>query len=188
MQTRGTIHSQRKKKVLLMLEAGLSLSLSRSMGKQKRVLSAAAKAWREIEIDREMLYRHLKEFHNERLVEYRENASGLIEIILTDQGKRRVLSFKVEGLQLKPPKRWDGRWRFVAYDIPHHKRNARDALGRKLKELGFYQWQKSVLVYPYPCRDEIDFIVEFFELRPYVRYAEMLNPTNEAELKLKFDL
>jgi DNA-binding transcriptional regulator PaaX len=76
----------------------------------------------------------------------------------------------------------------VIYDIPHSKKAARDALRRKLRELGFFEWQKSVFIYPYPCREQIDFIIEFFDIRPYVRQADIINPTNEAELLLHFGL
>ena len=39
----------------------------------------------------------------------------------------------------------------------------------KLKELGFLELQKSVLVLPYECEDEINFIMEVFLIRPFVR-------------------
>ena len=74
------------------------------------------------------------------------------------------------------------------YDIPISKNKARNAIRSKLNQLGFKEWQKSVFVHPYPCQDEINFVIEFFDLRPYVRYAELINPTNEAELKLHFKL
>ncbi len=91
-------------------------------------------------------------------------------------------------MQIKKSAIWDRKWRVVFFDIPEKKRKARDALRNKLRELGFRELQKSVFVHPYSCQSEIDFIVEFFEIRPYVRYGELTNLTNEAELKLRFDL
>lgn len=186
MQRKGKIHSPNKQKILLLLDAGFKLGFTRSLGKQKKIWRTAAKAWGEI--DERLLSRHIEAFHNDRLVDYQEQADGSIKVVLSENGQRRILFFKIDKLKLKPAKHWDGKWRFVAYDIPHDKSQARHALLRKLKELGFYQWQKSVLVYPYDCRDEIDFITEFFEIRPHVRYAEMINPTNESELGIKFKL
>jgi DNA-binding transcriptional regulator PaaX len=91
-------------------------------------------------------------------------------------------------MKIKEQGQWDGRWRIVFFDIPEKRRKARDALRDKLRDLGFYELQKSVFVHPFPCRDEIDFVVEFLKIRPFVRYAEMIEPTNEAELKIYFDL
>ena len=68
------------------------------------------------------------------------------------------------------------------------KKSVRDALRHKLHELGFKEWQKSVFIYPYHCREQIDFVIEFFDLRPYVRQGVMTEITNETELKLHFKL
>ena len=122
------------------------------------------------------------------LVSYKEIDNDQIEIILTEEGKRRVLKFKIDSIKVDQPAKWDEGWHLIAYDIPEKKKPAREALREKLKELGFYEWQKSVFIFPYPCRNEIDFLIEFFEVRPYVRYAGLNHPTNEAELKLHFEL
>ncbi|MBI4136052.1 MAG: CRISPR-associated endonuclease Cas2 [Candidatus Vogelbacteria bacterium] len=180
------MHSPIKQKILLLLAAGVVLGLSKSFHNQRRILKILPKAWKEI--DRQYLYRILREFHRDRLVSYQERDDGTIDIILTEEGKKRVLSFQIDKMEIKRPVKWDGKWCLVAYDIPEKKKPAREALREKLKELGFYEWQKSVFIYPFPCRDEIDFLVEFFEIRPHVRYAELSYPTNEAELKLHFEL
>ena len=180
------ISSPRKQKVLLLLAAGVVLGLGRSFHNQRRILKTLSKAWKEI--DRQYLYRILREFHQERLVSYHEHDDGTIDIVLTEEGKKRALSFQIDKMEIKRPIGWNGKWQLVTYDIPEKKKPAREALREKLKELGFYEWQKSVFVFPFPCRDEIDFLVEFFEIRPHVRYAELSHPTNEAELKLHFEL
>lgn len=180
------IYSPTKQKVLLLLAAGLALGLSRSPRRHGYILRTATRDWKKI--NRHYLYRILKEFREERLVSYQERDGGKIDIILTEEGGRRSLSFSLETMAIKRPGKWDGGWHVVLYDIPEKKKAAREALRKKLKALGFYEWQKSVFIYPYPCRDEIDFIVEVFDLRPCVRYAELAHPTNEAELKLHFKL
>jgi len=85
-------------------------------------------------------------------------------------------------------KKWDGKWRIVVFDIPEKKKGVRNALRRKLKELGFYELQKSVFVFPYECGNEIEFIVEFFELRPYVRTGVLEKIDNTTHLKRIFKL
>ena len=186
MMRKGTIHSPWKKKLLVLLQAGLVLGLTRHHGRRRYALRSIPKEFRKVE--KRYLYRCLHEFHHDRLVEYKERADGTIEMILTEQGRTRALKFNIDIITLPTPPRWDGVWRMVLSDIPETKRRGRDALRHKLKELGFVEWQKSVFVYPHPCRDQIDFVVEFFDLRRYVRYVEFTKPTNEAELKLKFDL
>ena len=67
-------------------------------------------------------------------------------------------------------------------------KKAREALRLKLKELGFKELQKSVLVFPYECEDEINFIMEIFLIRPFVRFIRAKSFTNEEQLKIKFVL
>lgn len=179
-------YSPTKQKVLLLLAAGLALGLSHSFRKQIYILRAIKREWKWV--NRSYLYRILREFREERLIDYREREDGTINVVLSEKGRQRSLSFKFDTLAIKAPDRWDGKWRTVLYDIPEKKKPAREALRAKLKELGFYEWQKSVWVHPFPCRDEIDFVIEVFDLRPYVRYAEFIQTTNEAELKLYFNL
>jgi hypothetical protein len=180
------IYSPVKRKVLLLLQAGLALSLTPSPKTHFYILKELSKDWQEI--DRQYLRQIVREFYRERLVGWQEKADGSVRIVLTEKGKRKTLEFNIDDLRIKEPVVWDGQWRIVFFDIPEKRRWVRDALRNKLRELGFYEMQKSVFVHPFSCRDEIDFIVEFFNIRPFVRYAEMINPTNEAELKLKFNL
>src|SRR3990167_8412987 len=110
-----TIRGSTKRKILLLLMTGLTLSLTRSPKQYFRIVKTAARGWRELK--RHELYRAVKEFRHQ------------------------------------------------------------------LKELGLHEWQESVFVHPFPCENEINLLVEFLEIRSYVRSAEMSRPTNEAELK-----
>ncbi len=181
------IYSPTKQKILLLLAGGLVLGLRKhTPGQQIKLAKNLAKDWRQI--DRQYLYRCLREFRDNRLISYREDQNGDTEIVLNETGKQKILRFDLDKLKIAKPTRWDGKWRVVIYDVPEKLKVGRETLRAKLKELGFHEWQKSVFVHPYPCRDQIDFVAEVFELRNYIRYAELINPTNEAELKLKFKL
>ncbi|KKS75320.1 MAG: hypothetical protein UV48_C0014G0003 [Candidatus Azambacteria bacterium GW2011_GWA2_42_9] len=57
-----------------------------------------------------------------------------------------------------------------------------------MKELGFYPMQKSVFVYPYDCKNEINFILEIFEVKPYVRYIIAKDIDITMDLKQRFKL
>lgn len=178
--------SPTKRKILLLLQAGLALGLTPSPKGHFYILKEFAKEWRKI--DRQYLYRCIHEFYRERLVDWKEKADGSVRVVLSEKGIKYALEYNIDELEIKKPAVWDGRWRAVFFDIPEKRRNARDALRDKLRGLGFFEMQKSVFIYPFHCRNEIDFIVEFFEIRPFVRYAEMMELTNEAELKIKFNL
>ncbi len=175
-----------KQKILSILKIGLSVGMTRSVNKQIFLLKKLPKELSSI--DRRYLYQVLNEFRYNRLVEYKEIANGQIKMILSEQGRKKVLQFDIDELEIKKLKEWDGKWRLVIFDVPEKIRKGRDTLRDKLKDLGFFEWQKSAWIIPYPCRDQIDFVVEFFELRNYVRYGELTSPTNEVELKLRFDL
>jgi DNA-binding transcriptional regulator PaaX len=172
------------KKILLFLEAGAALSFAGTPGRQLKILEEIPKEWRKI--DQARLRRLVREFYYERLVDFKEEKDGKIKVVITEAGKKNILRYKMDEMEIKIPLNWDGYWRIVMFDIPERRKFARDALRRKLKELGFKELQKSVFIFPYPCRNEIDFIVEVFDIRPYVRYAELKEITNEAELKLYF--
>ncbi|MEW5907658.1 MAG: hypothetical protein AB1643_00530 [Patescibacteria group bacterium] len=179
-------YSPYRKKILLMLLAGVALGLTYSPRGQKKILKAFIKDWKNIERDR--LYYLLNEFKYERLIDYQESSNGTIKVILTENGKKKALQYDFDEIKIKKPSQWDGKWRLVIFDIPERIRKGRDALRDKLKDLDFYELQKSVWVHPYPCEDEINFITEVFDLRSYIRFAEIIKITNEAKLKLHFKL
>jgi len=87
-----------------------------------------------------------------------------IHIFLTEKGKKKAGWLQIDSLQIKRPKKWDEKWRIIFFDISELKRIWRDAFRGKLKELGFYPFQKSVWIFPFDCRDEIELLREFFGL------------------------
>jgi len=90
---------------------------------------------------------------------------GQIYISLTVAGKEKAGYFQINDLEIKRPKTWDGKWRIVIFDIAELKKLHREAFRGKLKELGFYQLQKSVWLYPFDCETEIELLRDFFGLR-----------------------
>lgn len=183
---RKRIWSPTKRKILLLLQAGIALSFAGTLGRQYKILSEISDEWRKI--DRQYLYRLVHEFMHERLISMRENDDGTMTAVLTEKGKKRALTFNIDTLKLPTDEKWNGCWHGVLFDISEKSKSAREALREKLRELGFYPLQKSVFVYPYPCREQIDFIVEFFGVRRFVRYAVLTDISNEAELLLHFGL
>ncbi|HSA83869.1 MAG TPA: hypothetical protein VLF20_03200 [Patescibacteria group bacterium] len=112
----------------------------------------------------------IKRLEKQSLVAWGE-MDGQTRLVLTEDGKKKVLQFEVENLQLKRPTKWDGLWRIIIFDIPENKKLAREIFRKKLKALEFTQLQKSVFVSRFPCKDEIDFLRHILEIAPFVHYV-----------------
>jgi DNA-binding transcriptional regulator PaaX len=183
---RKKIQSPIKQKILLLLGAGVALGLAGSPRQYFRVLKIAKRDWKSI--NENYLRRTVREFYQERLVKGIENSDGTVKIVITEKGKKKILAFRINQISIKKPAHWDGKWRLVMFDVPEKLKYRRDILREKLKELNFFELQKSVFVHPYPCLDEITFVVEFYEIRSFVRCGDVTKLTNEAELRLHFKL
>ena len=129
------MRSELKQKIILLLATGVVLSLTRSPRNYFKFLKCVASEWKEIEKRR--LYAIVKEFYQNRLVDFKEKEDGTVEIVLTKAGHKKALSFKIDEIKIKKPKKWDGKWSIVVFDIPEKKKAAREALRKKLKDLKF---------------------------------------------------
>lgn len=186
-RSRGLIWSPRKQKILVALAAGMIMGLSRSPGQPIRILKTLPKIFKDIET--KYFIRAVKEFHRDRLVNYLENPNGTdIQITISELGRKRVLKFDFDKLEIKKPLIWDKKWRLVFFDVPEKKRLIRDSFRIKLQDLGFQELQRSIFIHPYPCEAEINFAIEVLDARSYVRLAEVDWITNEADLLLRFHL
>ncbi len=183
---RKRIYSPWKKKLLLLLLGGIFVGATGSKHGISKFFTSIPKGFRKI--NREYLRQLILEFYRDRLIDMVDISDEEARIVLTEKGRLRAMQFSIDDLKIKPPARWDKKWRIVMFDVPEKNRQARDALRGKLRELGFYELQKSVFVFPYECRDEIDFVIEIFDVRRHVRYGILENVTNEAELLQYFDL
>lgn len=106
----------------------------------------------------------LERLHTKKLVSFKENPDGSFSVLLTEEGQFKAREWELETLQIDPPRRWDNKWRIVAFDIAEKRRKARQSLHAMLKRLNFHQLQKSVFVHPYPCEAEIELIRNIFHI------------------------
>lgn len=133
-------------------------------------------------------YRNL---HYRKLIEIIQEGDEKFKVQLTNKGQKRVKEFSFEFLEIKKPNKWDGKWRILMFDIPSKPKiynQARNALRAKIKDLGFYQMQKSVWVYPYECEDEILFIAELFQIQKYIEIITAEKLLHEEKIKRAFGL
>jgi len=126
-----------------------------------------------------------------KLIEIIQEGDKKFKVKLTNKGQSRTKEISFEFLRIKKPAKWDGKWRVLIFDIPTDPKifnQARNALRAKIKELGFYQMQKSVWVYPYECEDEILFVAEIFQVQKYIEIMTVEKLLHEEKIKKIFHL
>ena len=115
------------------------------------------------------------------------NKNGQIYISLTKEGKKKAGKYQIDNLEIKKPKKWDKKWRILIFDIANNQKIKREALRGKIKELGLFQLQKSVWIYPYPFEDELDFVSEALGARQYLQLLTVAIDNDHA-LRTKFGI
>jgi len=114
--------------------------------------------------------------------------NGTPRIRLTKKGEVYFQKILFDDVQLPDPKKWGRKWTFVLFDIPVQFSKAREALRWRLKALGFYQYQKSVWVYPHPCEKEILYVADYFGVGKFVEILSVDHLTKDADLKKHFEM
>jgi len=133
------------------------------------------------------LQRTLQRLEQRKIVEIVEQ-NGQQIIALTKNGKRKILRYSIESLSIEKPKRWDGKWRLVTYDVPTRDKHFGDVIRGALRTLGFYTIQDSVYIYPYDCFDQIEFLREYYYLGDDVQYMVVERLERDAVFKTYFNL
>lgn len=122
----------------------------------------------------------------EGFIQSTKKDGGAFELLLTEKGKRRVLRDTFRDFQLEKPRKWDGYWRVVIFDITERRKWAREGFRAKLRAMNFYPFQESVLVTPYPCDDELSFLIDVFEVGHCVHIMKVQQMTNDERLRRFF--
>lgn len=162
-----SIQSTRMILKCMLLGGGIVLASTSPYFVQKalpRILRAANFEWRK--------YKNKRKFYNSFY--YLKN-SGMINmnyrgkqlhIALTEEGRAKAKKYWIDDLKIIKPSRWDKKWRILIFDVKDEQRVKREALRGKIKELGLFQIQKSVWVYPYNFEKEAKVLKEFFNFGP----------------------
>ena len=130
----------------------------------------------------------MQNLYRQKLIEYIDDKNGKTIVKITQKGESRLRSFAIDLIEIKKPRKWDGKWRVVLFDIPMRFTKGRESLRYHLKDLSFFQFQKSVWVYPYPCEDEIIFIADFFGVGKCVEIFTVENILRDKKLKKHFGI
>ena len=129
--------------------------------------------------ERYKMNRILQNLEKQKLIDIYEKGDDIV-MEITEKGKKRILKYKFDEIVIVRSKKWDGYWRMIIFDIPERYKKGRDALTRKFKEMEIYPLQKSVFICPFECKDEIDFVGEFFNIRRFVHYF-VVKETDEKD-------
>lgn len=120
--------------------------------------------------DREIA-RILGYMKSQQLIEGSPSKPHVDPLSLSKRGEERLLSLNFDTI-IANTDSWDGLWRIVMFDIPEHKRGARDAIRRLLKQLGFKQIQRSVWIHPLPCFEQFQQIRNTYGIDSHLQLAE----------------
>jgi phenylacetic acid degradation operon negative regulatory protein len=85
-------------------------------------------------------------------------------------------------------KKWDKKWYVLIFDIPEKKRSYRDNLTKILKNIGFYQLQKSVWIFPYDVVGYLYEILPGFREGDWFEYLIVNKISSHDKLIKYFDL
>ncbi|OGD56734.1 hypothetical protein A2V71_04295 [Candidatus Berkelbacteria bacterium RBG_13_40_8] len=110
------------------------------------------------------------------------------KIRLTKKGKDLLRHIQIAKIKIQKPKKWDGIWWLISYDIPKTHNRERDYFRSMLKRLEFCQIQASLWVYPYECKQEIAVIAKELNVSPFVIAMATDNLPNQKEMENYFNL
>jgi CRISPR/Cas system-associated endoribonuclease Cas2/predicted transcriptional regulator len=139
--------------------------------------------------------KNLKYSINDSFARLREK--GLIEIVeingkkvarLTEKGESKLDFLEKHNFKLKIPKKWDGRWRVVIFDIKESRSKTRFLLRKTLSQIGFVRLQNSVWLYPYDCEDLISLLKADFKIGKDVLYMIVEKLENDWPFIKEFNL
>ncbi len=165
---------------------GVALGLSGDPRYFFKIVTGMGEEWKRI--NRQALRRAIKSLYESELTTTEERPDGTITLMLSENGKKRAIAYKLSEMKIARPKYWDKKWRVVVFDIPESKKQARESLRTYLRQLGFYQLQRSVFVIPFECGEQIEFLIELYDVRRNVRQFFATGVDNELHLKDIFDL
>ncbi len=116
-----------------------------------------------------------------------EKHQGKVKLIVTKLGRKHMQKFTLSEITIKTAV-WDNHWRLLTFDIPESHRGARHTFRRKLKELGFFHFQRSVFILPYKCEEEIKTATDILKITPYVHVLLTARFDSDKALVKKFNL
>ena len=96
---------------------------------------------------------------------------GTYTLELTRAGRDYAKRIHLRTIKISEPRKWDGMWRIVIFDIPEKKRWLRDKVRHLLDDLGLYRLQDSVWVHPYDFEEILEILKKDLKVGSEMRYV-----------------
>lgn len=109
-------------------------------------------------------------------------------LCLTRRGEALLRQWELRAQARKKPRKWDGKWRVLIFDIPERRKTLRSQIRRTLVEIGFVRLQDSVWVYPYDCEDFLMLLKADFRVGRELLYMIVDSLENDNHLRRSFGL
>jgi len=174
------------KQVLQLIGTGALLAASFAAPNLPKALSSLYKNNQDYEVWKRFnipyLKRTLQRLEQQKLVEIGED-NRLQVVTITDRGRRKILKYALEEIEVKKPKYWDRKWWLVSYDMPKGLSHRRDYFYRHLISWGFYPLHESVLMHAYSCYQEVDFLREYLGVGEFVRIIKVDSIEHDREFR-----
>lgn len=106
----------------------------------------------------------------------------------TYSGQELLRKWQFADFAFQRPKRWDGKWRVIIFDIPEKKKRTRDDLVLLFRQAGIRRLQNSVWIYPYDCEDIITLLKTDFKIGKYLLYMIVDELESDKYLREEFEL
>ena len=107
---------------------------------------------------------------------------------ITEKGEKALDFLERHNYKLKTPKKWDGRWRVIIFDIKESRKKVREQIRYTLVQIGFVKLQNSVWIYPYDCEDFISLMKTDFMIGKDLLYMVVEKLENDWFLRKTFKL
>ncbi|HEY4522380.1 MAG TPA: hypothetical protein VJH91_01960 [Candidatus Paceibacterota bacterium] len=107
---------------------------------------------------------------------------------LTPKGERELRRLELNDVAEQRPRKWDGKWRVLIFDIPDRRKGLRDRVRQSLKMIGFEKLQGSVWAYPYNCEDVVAMLKVDLRVGYDMQYLIVDSIENDTRLRTLFEL
>lgn len=130
----------------------------------------------------------LNQLKKQKYVTIKQNDDETVTVKITKDGMVHALTYQLDNMKLKIPKKWDKKWRVITFDIPEKYKKVRDIFRTRLTQMGLFRLQDSVYVSPYSCFSEVEFLRELYGVSFTVRYLVVVEIDDDRLLKEYFEL
>lgn len=178
--------------ITILKMAGLGVAFTAASILSPTFLLNAIKAYLKYKFDEAEYYEHLNKRRIQASLRYLKRKQfiafpGKGRFTITKKGSARLARINIDNIVIKRVA-WDGKWRLITFDIPEQKEQKREYFRKRLKEIGFYHFQRSVFIIPYPCEKEIDAICEELGIESNVHLITAESFEGDEELKKHFQV